>query len=482
MLVTSLATMNQQESEQVRKLQQAFAGKSLLQHDKEAFMRVRALQKRGVQQNLDIPHTRVNGNKTQKSVKLKHCVSKISSVPKKDLFQPVGNSQAFIYSAFLDKRDPGQSVIRIIGVGPRLDKQRYFCLLAYSNENSISVPAISDQMYVDDNLHAKFKYLPYFYICDVTGMKEPTHVSLTSRPCSPPKNAVFLTKIDPIPEKNIPEKLALCMRTLYSITSPYIVIEFMEIQKELGVDKIFLYGIENVGSEVGRVLDYYVSTGYVQVIPWSLPVTNAANFWQKGHIGIHGQRASNNDCLYRNMNKYKILLMHDLDEYFVPRRKNNLKSLVEYFEETYKSNQPPAAFDFKNCYFCLEEDDISDSNPRLLTMKKHVRDDCMPRELAWTIKHHPELKHRETNRTVVKKSLVYAHRVQEMGVHGVVKTLPGYKKQEWVPPETASMHHYKRVQGVECHRMDKTMSVNYNKAITDRANKVINNLGMKPIK
>ncbi len=49
-------------------------------------------------------------------------------------------------------------------------------------------------------------------------------------------------------------------------------IEFVEINRKLGVDTIFIYGAHNVSESVMNVIQYYVLQGAVILVPWKVPM------------------------------------------------------------------------------------------------------------------------------------------------------------------------------------------------------------------
>ena len=61
----------------------------------------------------------------------------------------------------------------------------------------------------------------------------------------------------------------------------------------------------------------------IEILPWNLRMRS-----QK-EIRTEGLFAALNDCLYRNMYRFKYLALVDLDEFIVPRHNDTLKELLE---------------------------------------------------------------------------------------------------------------------------------------------------------
>ena len=85
-------------------------------------------------------------------------------------------------------------------------------------------------------------------------------------------------------------------------------LEFLELNKMLGVTKFTLYN-DTVSEEVNCLLEHYIKEGSVVVLPWKL------NIDSQTEIRTEGLFAALNDCLYRNMNDFRYLMLIDFDEF-----------------------------------------------------------------------------------------------------------------------------------------------------------------------
>lgn len=72
-----------------------------------------------------------------------------------------------------------------------------------------------------------------------------------------------------------------------------------------------------------RLESLHYSKPTVEILPWNLRMRS-----QK-EIRTEGLFAALNDCLYRNMYRFKYLALVDLDEFIVPRHNDTIKDLLE---------------------------------------------------------------------------------------------------------------------------------------------------------
>ncbi|KAK0411326.1 hypothetical protein QR680_005601 [Steinernema hermaphroditum] len=91
------------------------------------------------------------------------------------------------------------------------------------------------------------------------------------------------------------------------------IIEFVELNRLLGVEKIFFYvDRATLEPEVARTVDFYDSRDLLHAIQFKLPIS-------EDDIWYHGQLATVTDCHYRNIGYSKYVAFHDIDEVMVPR-------------------------------------------------------------------------------------------------------------------------------------------------------------------
>ena len=94
----------------------------------------------------------------------------------------------------------------------------------------------------------------------------------------------------------------------------------IELNSLLGAELFTIYR-QYPGKEVNDILEYYDKRGRLNYVPWNFPSKKVMN-------NVMCQRASLNDCLYKNMHLYDYVIVTDLDEVFVPRIHENWTQLM----------------------------------------------------------------------------------------------------------------------------------------------------------
>ena len=310
-------------------------------------------------------------------------------------------------------------------------------------------------------------------------------VSLTVKPCGAETNFLLVTPITVKVPEQVPDSIAVCLRTFHHVRSPYFVMEFIEMQRILGVDHFYIYGLEDISDSVQRVLEYYTSLGLVTVYSWKLPVKNSPVFEKPGEIAIHGQYSLINDCLYNTMNRHRQVFMHDLDEYIIPRDPNvrTARELMSQIHqnEIFDKREKYAAYGFLNCYFCLHQEDYDNLGPQLVTLKRYIRHICTNMELEEAWWKDNEQTHTEGGRGAAMKVVVYPTRVILMGVHGVTVPVPGCKRELIIPTDIGIMHHYKKPLDLGCDRTDSVFVDKYMNSLKKGVNNVCSETGLESV-
>lgn len=107
--------------------------------------------------------------------------------------------------------------------------------------------------------------------------------------------------------------------------------------------------------EVNCVLRHYIKEGAVTVLPWNL------NMVSQREIRTEGLFAALNDCLYRNMNDFKYLMLIDFDEFIIPHTNDTLPEMLKYLEQQKVvlagrrvSSKKTSSYSFQNAFFYLQ--------------------------------------------------------------------------------------------------------------------------------
>ena len=256
-----------------------------------------------------------------------------------------------------------------------------------------------------------------------------------------------------VPAKN---GIAMCVNTIYNHRSPRAVIEWVEVQRLMEVDKIYLYGYRNVSKSVEEVLHYYQELGVVHIQPFNHGWPRFHETFSRRRYDLrtskkhhnldliedtHNQFAAYNDCLYRFGSLHKYLVYIDLDEFIVA---SNLTQIQTYADIIAPRERYGALY-FSQVRFCVPgwmHLEHSNSSTVLITGKYTLRT--------------PPL------RGVQLKLIVKPSEIRSMGVHRP-HAWWGKARQYGYPVSEAKKHHYKHkmynmIRGQEkCLKQDNSM-------------------------
>ncbi|GFS16587.1 beta-1,4-galactosyltransferase galt-1 [Elysia marginata] len=109
----------------------------------------------------------------------------------------------------------------------------------------------------------------------------------------------------------------------------YELVEMLEFNKILGADNFVFYNY-SMGPNVDRVLQKYIKSDDINVLPWHLPMR--VDSWppskQPSEVWYFGQLAALNDCLSRYRYKARYIVFSDLDEFIVPLKDSSWAQLL----------------------------------------------------------------------------------------------------------------------------------------------------------
>ena len=386
--------------------------------------------------------------------------SKINIRTTEYAFQPLHERSMYVYSAFLDVRSASKRALRIVAISPT-EAKSFYCQLFYPDGAVISVPASFTNLLQgrQRELLSSFRYMSQLLYCKEPIGIDPLALSVTHTPClKEPTNALKVHVRGNVPEHIIPDKILTCVKLLYNYKAPHKLIEFMEYQKIVGVDHVNIFDLEEPTDDVIKVAGHYIETGMLTLQPWKLPMTSSLKLQDGGAIRVHGQHAQIQDCLYRNMHKYKYIAVLDTDEFIIPHKAGLMthRDILRLLNQ--RKSQHSSSFAFANAHFCLSDREMVHDQPRLLLTTKLQRNPLAP---------FPDR----------SKSIINPRRVVMMGVHVVKEPYPGFKRFTPVPPSIAFMHHYRKTKVGKCATQDKT-ALRYENQLNSNVNKVCDMLNI----
>ena len=286
---------------------------------------------------------------------------------------------------------------------------------------------------------AGFKYHQYYYNCPLTtSSKIPSHVSIADERCIASDNYIPITQ--PVKQTSYVHEFGVCVPIAFNFIDPYRIVEWIEAFKILGVTEFNVYHV-HMAEESLKVFQHYVDEGVLHLyhIP-SAPVYVNSRDGNKIASPI-----SLNDCMYRNMYRYRWAIVIDIDELIVPRTTENLGDMITAIDKKNKITEHARAYMMMNTYFwsnCNFEhpDGIPDKS---FIMKLH--------------KHAPPSKP-----LYASKSIINPRRCLSVFNHYCYHRFKIPKGEKWtitVDAELARSHHYREKYGKDkCDDLLKTVN------------------------
>jgi hypothetical protein len=148
---------------------------------------------------------------------------------------------------------------------------------------------------------------------------------------------------------NATRDFAICVPMSYSKLRPDRLIEWLEMQKLLGVSLVGIHCL-NVTEPALKVFREYAREGFVD-LRYSHCIYSSDIVVGQGQPRLHTTSAVN-DCMYRHMYSFKRMLVIDLDEVIFPETFTTLQELISYLDTNITEN--PINYEFRNNHFFLD--------------------------------------------------------------------------------------------------------------------------------
>ncbi|KAM8721451.1 hypothetical protein ACLKA7_007343 [Drosophila subpalustris] len=339
-----------------------------------------------------------------------------------------GNTTYYLFGAYYDDREavPKTPLVRLLTMINRYGKAnelKYpltYCQLWYKDRVDPVIVEAVDYKIVWLWGGAPRRVFPTLISCPLPKAKSKTNsnqevpemVSLVSDRCDRAKNLLRvvhetdevrsttqIAKSPPgnasekqLPEKEKPLRFMVCLKAMdfpYTDMS-WRLIEWLELVRLLGVDKVVFYDAQ-MHANMTRVLDDYKasSPGFVEVRPMSLgrgEPHSPRHFHHyamdsDGFNRILNEMIPYNDCYYRNIYKYDYIGLFDIDEVIMPLGNvtnwNDLIKLayrVPDYERDSSKCKDWVSFCFRNVYFprYVERPKVYKQLPSYYYMLQHV--------------------------------------------------------------------------------------------------------------
>ncbi|XP_013413101.1 glycosyltransferase family 92 protein F13G3.3-like [Lingula anatina] len=224
------------------------------------------------------------------------------------------------------------------------------------------------------------------------------------------------------------QSFGVCIQTpLYDFKNFLKLVEAFEMYKILGARHVTMYNY--TGDPVlNHVLEAYVAQGFLDVIQWPLPreirVNVSDDLYNEG-VYYYAKLAAVQDCLYRNMHKFKYIVFMDTDEVIVPRNTRVWMKMIKSLP------QNVSAYYFRRAEFILNSAVMPGENSDERLIKYHPAS-ILARQRIRLIY--------EFKKKCCFKSIVKPEKIWTMNVHWAEKAMGPIHETD---SEKGLTHHYR---------------------------------------
>lgn len=252
-------------------------------------------------------------------------------------------------SAFTN--DNVERQVRIITIMNTTHSEPLTCIFCCV-QNGLSIsPVIQDKH--SDNFG--FPFITTDAFCDIEPMCNATHVTIsTPRHLLEVQSHLYLPIRSSLKHRTVFDvDFTLCLSCLFGKYNNILqFVQTLEMYKLLGVDRVLIYNT-SCTPEFEKVLHSYVKDGMLEIIPWPIHrffVPSKGWDYKKhpGEVHYFGQQATLNDCIHRNKQRSKYVLLNDADEIIMPYRHDSLHQLMAELQE---NNPHATSFIFQTHVF-----------------------------------------------------------------------------------------------------------------------------------
>ncbi|KAM4019464.1 glycosyltransferase family 92 protein F13G3.3-like [Anomaloglossus baeobatrachus] len=395
-----------------------------------------------------------------------HKLPSTSPVPKglnisRDTITPLEDSTTFVISAYYDGRVSSRVRVLTIIHGRKM-KELYCWFYCTNYHEHVSVKATIE-------FHIQwfgFDYGPADVVCpepqDCFSHHISIHWSNTNRTSHVPKFQI--KNRDPQP---FSANFTVCVSTMFGNQENVLqFVQAIEMYRLLGAQKVVVYKT-GCSKAIGQVLDYYVSKGVLEIIPWPIDkYLRTSDVWHQNmnkeiQIGYYGQLLALNDCVYRNMYRSRYVTLNDMDEIILPRIHKTWDEMMVDLEKKYPNT---AVYLIKNYYY-----------PSNITDPHFQR--AFPNNVPGT--NILQLIHYEKEKPNVfngKKMMVNPREVVQVSVHSALRA---YKETVFVPDDIVSLHHGRtslQKNATQVSLIRDTTIWKYNSSLVTNVNEVLRQL------
>lgn len=195
-------------------------------------------------------------------------------------------------------------------------------------------------------LYERKHYVQYLFSCLLPAVEPaPSHVSVVAgNQCE--RSTILLPVERPLRAE--PEhEFGVCVPVSFGSLPVTRFVEWMELLHLLGVTEVNVYDGNVTGMTAAFQL--YVTRGWLRVFP----APPALHLPGVDRFKV-GSAAALNDCMMRNVYRYRLLLVIDLDEVIFPRMHGSYSAMLDHINKPKKLVDLHSGYSFQNAYFFLE--------------------------------------------------------------------------------------------------------------------------------
>jgi hypothetical protein len=250
-----------------------------------------------------------------------------------------------------------------------------FCLYWYTNQKNPDIAIVEiDAIGPKISPQGGVKYEQYLFSCALVDGKDPPEMVSVISTSELNPSTLLTVQIPEKPRKQI--EFGHCMSVVYWKHDPYKVVEWLELHRMLGVGEVTVYNnsLDNVTS---YVFQKYARDGFVDFRQAPSILSNNEEL-----TILLNMSPVINDCMYRNMYRYRWIVCTDLDEMLVPRKHMTYRRLLGYINR--HRRQPANSYMFSNVYFFTDLGPVA-REPWFLMTQRYLRH-VTPSKFGYSVK------------------------------------------------------------------------------------------------
>ena len=265
----------------------------------------------------------------------------------------LGNAvEVIVYSAYYDDRPilGHQAWVRILGVAKLKERQtEVFCQLWY---DGLLSPYVTRAVLLKTGRAHGYRfnrssYVQYLVSCQLPWHKPvPSHVTLAADGrCA--DSGIYLPIQRPFSGFGFEHEFGACVAIAFGTVPVPEFVEWVELNRLFGVTEFNIYdaGMRNMTD----IFEYYARIGILRVHRMPPAVHDVTMDGVK-----LSSPASLNDCMLRNMYRYRFVVVIDFDEHIVPKLDDTYRDMMVRIDADNRLPVPFHTYTFRNAYFFLD--------------------------------------------------------------------------------------------------------------------------------